>query len=68
MDFLLKAKPHLNDENIEVLVDHRLGGDYDTQQLKTLAFTASLCIRASAMWRPTMVEVLLVPSIENAFS
>lgn len=52
------AKPHLNDENIEALVDHRLCGDYDIQQLKTLAFTASLCIRASAIWRPTMVEVL----------
>lgn len=67
----MKAKPHLNDENIEALVDHRLCGDYDIQQLKTLAFTASLCIRASAIWRPTMVEVLPefpVSSIADGFS
>lgn len=65
--FFLKAKPHLNDENIEALVDPRLCGDYDVQQLKTLVFTASLCIRASAMWRPTMVQVLPVSSIADGF-
>ncbi|XP_042492624.1 probable receptor-like serine/threonine-protein kinase At5g57670 [Macadamia integrifolia] len=52
------VKPILNDGVIEELVDPRLGGDYDATQLKRLAFAASLCIRTSASWRPTMTEVL----------
>ncbi|OVA19004.1 Protein kinase domain [Macleaya cordata] len=54
------AKPQLNEGELEKLIDPRLGGDYDTTQLKRLAFTASLCTRTSAMWRPTMSEVLEV--------
>ncbi|KAF8400291.1 hypothetical protein HHK36_013588 [Tetracentron sinense] len=54
------AKPHLNQGEIEKIVDPKLGSDYDVTQLNRLAFTASLCIRASAMWRPTMNEVLEV--------
>lgn len=52
------AKPHLNAGNVEMLVDSRLGTEYDAQQLKRLALAASLCIRSSAMWRPSMHEVL----------
>ncbi|KAK8601958.1 hypothetical protein V6N13_058373 [Hibiscus sabdariffa] len=52
------AKPLLNREEMEKLVDPRLGGSFDGSQLKRLAFTASLCIRASSAWRPTMTEVL----------
>ncbi|XP_058113735.1 probable receptor-like serine/threonine-protein kinase At5g57670 isoform X1 [Magnolia sinica] len=52
------TKPLLNEGSTEMLVDRRLGGDYDLQQLKRLAFTASLCTRASATWRPSMSEVL----------
>lgn len=40
-----------------MVVDPRLEGSYDITQLKTLAFAASLCIRASSIWRPTMSEV-----------
>ncbi|KAJ4828160.1 hypothetical protein Tsubulata_005035 [Turnera subulata] len=54
------AKPILNDGEIEKLVDPRLRGVYDVTQLKRLAFAASLCIRASSTWRPTMSEVLEV--------
>lgn len=54
------AKPLLKREEMEKLVDPRLGGSYDISQLKRLAFTASLCIRASSAWRPTMNEVLEV--------
>ncbi|XP_058113736.1 probable receptor-like serine/threonine-protein kinase At5g57670 isoform X2 [Magnolia sinica] len=50
------TKPLLNEGSTEMLVDRRLGGDYDLQQLKRLAFTASLCTRASATWRPSMSE------------
>jgi hypothetical protein len=44
---------------LEKLVDPRLGGIYDVTQLKRLGFAASLCIRASSTWRPTMSEVAL---------
>ncbi|KAJ8750766.1 hypothetical protein K2173_015947 [Erythroxylum novogranatense] len=54
------AKPILNQGEIEKLIDPRLGGTYDVAQLKRLAFAASLCIRASSKWRPTMSEVLEV--------
>ncbi|XVE98783.1 hypothetical protein REPUB_Repub03eG0138400 [Reevesia pubescens] len=54
------AKPLLNREEIEKLVDPRLRGAFDISQLKRLAFIASLCIRASSAWRPTMNEVLEV--------
>ncbi|XWS73252.1 hypothetical protein CRYUN_Cryun02cG0111500 [Craigia yunnanensis] len=54
------AKPLLNREEIEILVDPRLRGAFDISQLKRLAFAASLCIRASSAWRPTMNEVLEV--------
>jgi hypothetical protein len=38
-------------------VDPRLGGEYDAEQARRVAFVASLCIRASATWRPSMTEV-----------
>ncbi|PKI50688.1 hypothetical protein CRG98_028925 [Punica granatum] len=52
--------------DIERLVDPRLGGAYDVVQLRRFAFAASLCIRASATWRPTMNEVLEVMVEEKA--
>ncbi|OAY31956.1 probable receptor-like serine/threonine-protein kinase At5g57670 [Manihot esculenta] len=54
------AKPILKQGEIEKVVDPRLGGAYDASQLIGLAFAASLCIRASSTWRPTMSEVLEV--------
>ncbi|EEF31356.1 ATP binding protein, putative [Ricinus communis] len=54
------AKPILNQGEIEKLIDPRLGGAYDAIQLRRLGFAASLCIRASPTWRPTMSEVLEV--------
>ncbi|CAL0334903.1 unnamed protein product [Lupinus luteus] len=54
------AKPILNNGEIEKLVDPRLEGAYDVTQFRRLAFAASLCIRASSTWRPTMSEVLEV--------
>ncbi|XP_061951039.1 probable receptor-like serine/threonine-protein kinase At5g57670 isoform X2 [Populus nigra] len=56
----IHAKPILNQGEIEKLVDPRLGGTYDAIQQKRLGFAASLCIRASSTWRPTMSEVLEV--------
>ncbi|XP_059460293.1 probable receptor-like serine/threonine-protein kinase At5g57670 [Corylus avellana] len=54
------AKPILKQGETEALIDPRLGGAYDITQLKRLAFAASLCIRSSSMWRPSMSEVLEV--------
>ena len=55
-----QAKPLLNTEEIEKLVDPKLEGAYDLDQLQRLSFAASLCIRASATWRPTMSQVVQV--------
>lgn len=52
------AKPHLNNGNVHMLVDSKLGEDYDISQQKRIAFVASLCIREIAIWRPSMTEVL----------
>lgn len=52
------AKSIMNQGSHEKLVDQRLGREYDDKQLKRLAFVASLCIRTSSTWRPTMSEVL----------
>ncbi|XP_062233099.1 probable receptor-like serine/threonine-protein kinase At5g57670 [Phragmites australis] len=52
------ARPLLNDGKIEALVDPRIGNEYDGEQARRVAFVASLCIRASATWRPSMTEVL----------
>ncbi|XP_057433148.1 probable receptor-like serine/threonine-protein kinase At5g57670 [Lotus japonicus] len=54
------AKPILSKWEIEKLVDPRLEGCYDVTQFNRVAFAASLCIRASSTWRPTMSEVLEV--------
>ncbi|KAK4769546.1 hypothetical protein SAY86_027696 [Trapa natans] len=59
------AKPILKQGDMERLVDPRLVGAYDIQQLGRLAVAASLCIRASAAWRPTMEEVLEVMEREE---
>ena len=52
-----QAKPILNRGEYEKLVDPRLGGAYDVTQLQRFSLAASLCIRESALWRPTMTEV-----------
>ncbi|KAG6491769.1 probable receptor-like serine/threonine-protein kinase At5g57670 [Zingiber officinale] len=52
------ARPFLNDGMVQMLVDPRLGDDYDMEQLKRVALSASLCIRATAALRPSMTEVM----------
>lgn len=54
----MQARPLLSDGGkTEALVDPRLGGDYDGEQARRVAFVASLCVRAPATWRPSMTEV-----------
>ncbi|CAN1808243.1 Probable receptor-like serine/threonine-protein kinase At5g57670 [Linum perenne] len=55
-----QAKPVLKRGEVEELADPRLGGEYDVREMRQLAFAASLCIRPSPAWRPTMSEVLTV--------
>ncbi|XP_039142259.1 probable receptor-like serine/threonine-protein kinase At5g57670 isoform X2 [Dioscorea cayenensis subsp. rotundata] len=52
------AKTYLDDEMVHLLVDPRLGDEFNIGQLRQLAFVASLCVRATASWRPSMTEVL----------
>ncbi|GAB2291464.1 hypothetical protein Dimus_025719 [Dionaea muscipula] len=52
------AKPYMKGGEIEKLVDPGLEGMYDDDELKCLTFAASICIRASSAWRPTMCQVL----------
>lgn len=52
------AKPFLKRGEIEKLVDPRLEDAYDEIEIRRLAFAASICIRSSTTWRPTMSEVL----------
>ncbi|KAL9224579.1 hypothetical protein vseg_000600 [Gypsophila vaccaria] len=52
------AKPFLKKGEIEKLIDPRLEGVYDDTQIRRLAFAASLCVRSSTAWRPTMTEVV----------
>ncbi|XP_075492395.1 putative receptor-like serine/threonine-protein kinase At5g57670 [Primulina tabacum] len=52
------AKPILSQGNTKDVIDPRLVDDYNEIQLNKLAYAASLCIRASSIWRPTMSEVL----------
>ncbi|KNA19784.1 hypothetical protein SOVF_058320 [Spinacia oleracea] len=52
------AKPFLKRGEIEKLIDPRLEGAYDDVEFRRLAFVASICIRSSTTWRPTMSEVL----------
>ncbi|KAG7579676.1 Protein kinase-like domain superfamily [Arabidopsis thaliana x Arabidopsis arenosa] len=51
------AKLIIKDGEIEKLVDPRIGGEFDLQQLHRIAFAASLCIRSSSLCRPSMIEV-----------
>ncbi|CAO2836336.1 unnamed protein product [Amaranthus hypochondriacus] len=52
------AKPYLKRKEIEKLVDPRLEDAFDDMQIRRLAFAASLCIRSSTTWRPTMTQVI----------
>ena len=61
-DDAMQARPLLKEGKTEALVDPRIAaGGYDAEQAERLAFVASLCIRASAKWRPSMTEVRTPP-------
>lgn len=53
----IQARPILKRGELEKVVDPSLEGAYDVSELTRLAFAASLCIRSSSAWRPTMTQV-----------
>ncbi|XP_057536833.1 probable receptor-like serine/threonine-protein kinase At5g57670 isoform X1 [Amaranthus tricolor] len=55
---LLWAMPLMECGKISELVDARLEGEYDKEQLHKIVLTASCCVRHSSSWRPSMTEVL----------
>ncbi|KAF7805149.1 receptor-like cytosolic serine/threonine-protein kinase RBK2 isoform X2 [Senna tora] len=48
------ARPLLEGNNIEELVDPCLGGKYEPKQMDSLVLTASLCVEQSPIFRPRM--------------
>ncbi|KAI5061502.1 hypothetical protein GOP47_0024007 [Adiantum capillus-veneris] len=52
------ARPFLESMNGEKLVDARLGGDYDHQELQSLMMAAALCVQQSAQCRPSIGQVV----------
>ncbi|WJX96685.1 hypothetical protein P8452_77854 [Trifolium repens] len=57
-NILLWAKPLMESGNIGELADPTMEGRYDAEQLYRVILTASYCVRQTAIWRPTMTEVL----------
>ncbi|KAB2094443.1 hypothetical protein E1A91_A02G163400v1 [Gossypium mustelinum] len=52
------AKPLLESNNVEELVDPRLGDNYNPTELKRAMLTASLCISHLSTMRPSMMKVV----------
>ncbi|XVE80036.1 hypothetical protein DITRI_Ditri14bG0106600 [Diplodiscus trichospermus] len=57
-NLLLWAKPLMESGNINELADPKLKGKYDEDQMHRSVVTACKCVRQSAVWRPSMSEVL----------
>lgn len=54
----LQARPLLDAENVQELVDPRLAGAFDSEELHRVVLAATLCVRQSSVWRPCMSQVL----------
>ncbi|BFI23581.1 protein MpRLK-Pelle_RLCK-Vib [Marchantia polymorpha subsp. ruderalis] len=52
------ARPLLDAENVQELVDPRLAGAFDSEELHRVVLAATLCVRQSSVWRPCMSQVL----------
>ncbi|EFJ34855.1 hypothetical protein SELMODRAFT_142471, partial [Selaginella moellendorffii] len=53
-----QARPHLDCGGIEKLVDPRLEGNFDENQLRNMVVAATFCLRQSPQYRPRMARVL----------
>ncbi len=54
----MQAKQYLETENVKELADTRLQENYDANQMQRAVLVAALCVRQSAVWRPSMSQVL----------
>lgn len=52
------ARPFLESMNGEKLIDVRLDGDYDPQELQSMMMAAALCVQQSPQCRPCISQVL----------
>eukprot|EP00250_Pteridium_aquilinum_P017333 c23578_g1_i1 orf=71-2140(-) len=52
------ARPFLEAMSVEKLVDARLHGEYDPQELQCVMMAAALCVQQSPQCRPCMSQVL----------
>ncbi|PIN01302.1 Serine/threonine protein kinase [Handroanthus impetiginosus] len=57
-NLLIWARPLMESGKLSELADPKLEGRYDMDQLYKVTLTASYCVRQSAIWRPSMTEVL----------
>lgn len=68
LKWLLQARPLLSMSNLSVLVDPRLRGMFDPQQMERMISAAALCVRSSATMRPKMSQVRRVSLISLSVS
>ncbi|CAK8569323.1 unnamed protein product [Lathyrus sativus] len=54
------AKPILESGDVKRLMDTKLGGKFDVEQMNRMVLAASLCITRSARLRPTMNQILKI--------
>jgi hypothetical protein len=54
------VRPLLEEKNLDMLVDSRLEGVYDVDQMKRMLLAASLCVQQSPRRRPQMSRVLQI--------
>ncbi|CAM6028388.1 unnamed protein product [Sphagnum balticum] len=59
------AKQYLETENVKALADTRLQENYDVNQMQRAVLVAALCVRQSAVWRPSMSQVLQLLALEE---
>ncbi|KAH8966450.1 hypothetical protein BDL97_03G025700 [Sphagnum fallax] len=52
------AKQYLETENVKALADTQLQENYDANQMQRAVLVAALCVRQSAVWRPSMSQNL----------
>ncbi|CAK9220779.1 unnamed protein product [Sphagnum jensenii] len=59
------AKQYLETENVKALADTQLQENYDANQMQRAVLVAALCVRQSAVWRPSMSQVLQLLALEE---
>lgn len=56
----------LDNEDFEILVDPRLGKNYDRNEMFRMIEAAAACVRHSSVKRPRMSQVMLFSELEHA--